>query len=75
MPQSNAFQLRLQDGSYNVYMIRVNGTSLPRDRQRFIFGSPVRARAQLVSDALNNGLLTRILLAMQAAATENRRTG
>ena len=66
MQQSASFQMRVKDGRHYVYMIRFNGKDIPRDRQRAIFGPETQARAQVISDSLNRGLLTKITLAVQA---------
>lgn len=64
MRRANEFQLRLAGGMYTVFMIRVNNQEVPKLKQRAVYSSPYQPRAQIVSDALNGGMLTRILLAM-----------
>lgn len=66
MKKTNEFQMRLEDGYYRVFMTRKNGTDVPRLQQRAVWVSPYQPRAQIICDALSNGLLTRILLAMEA---------
>jgi hypothetical protein len=63
----NEFQMRLEGGSYYVFMTRVGNRDVPRLRQQWVHATPHRAAAQTLCDALNNGMLTRILLAMKAA--------
>ncbi|HEY1705500.1 MAG TPA: hypothetical protein VGG75_37925 [Trebonia sp.] len=68
-----AFQLRTEDGKYLVYLLRVNGREIPRDRQRAVYGPETATRAQLVCDALNRGLLTKITLAIQGAVKDQEK--
>jgi hypothetical protein len=59
--------MRPRDGRFLVYLIRVNGVTIPVSEQRVVFGPESQARAQLISDALNRGLHTRVITAAQAA--------
>lgn len=73
MPQkSTAYQMRREDGRYNVYMTRFAGAEVPRDRQYPVYTWPDITRAQTVCDALNNGLVMRIEAAASAAKRERR---
>lgn len=60
------FQLRPVDGRHYVYLIRAGGTEIPRDRQQAVYGPETAARAQVICDALNRGLLNRISTALHA---------
>lgn len=71
MRKTHEFQMRLENGSYGVYMIRVNGSDIPRLAQRRVYATPYQPRAQVISDALNGGLLSRILGAMKAEPGES----
>jgi hypothetical protein len=70
MTTSTAFQLRTENGSSNVYMTRVAGRDVPKNLQRVVFTHRTRDRAQVICDALNNGLLMRITMAATAAKAE-----
>jgi hypothetical protein len=67
MTASTAFQLRVEDGANNVYMTRYKGREIPRDLQRVVFTHKTRDRAQVMCDALNNGLLVRVSMAAATA--------
>jgi hypothetical protein len=64
---SAAFQMRHEDGRCNVYVIRADGIAIPKGEQRVVYTSTAASRSQLVCDALNNNLLTRITNAVQGA--------
>jgi hypothetical protein len=66
--RANEFQLRVENAQYYVYMTRVKGQDVPRAQQRAVYAWPNQAKAQTVCDALNNGALSRILLAMNAVS-------
>lgn len=62
-----SFQMRPKDGKFLVYLIRLNGVTIPVSEQQAVYGPETQARAQLVSDTLNRGLHTRVITAAQAA--------
>ena len=62
-----AFQMRVSNGKYTVYLIRALGRPVPSAVQRAVFTSPNQSRAQLICDSLNNGLWDQIYLAAEAA--------
>lgn len=68
MTASTAFQLRVENGSNNVYMVVMRGRPVPTTQQRVVFTHKTRDRAQVICDALNNGLLHRVNMAASAAA-------
>lgn len=55
--QSSGFQMRLEDGTYSVYMVKAGGMTVPADKQRAVYSNRNMSKAQTVSDALNSGLL------------------
>jgi hypothetical protein len=66
MRKSIEFQLRLEGGSYSVFLTRVKNRDVPRLQQRTMYASPHQLRAQVICDALNNGMAVRILRAVEA---------
>lgn len=62
--KSYAFELRTEGGVANVYAIRWESRDIPKNAQRPVFTWKDRAKAQVICDALNNGLLMRITLAV-----------
>ena len=52
-----AFQMRPKDGRFLVYLIRVNGLVIPVNEQHAVYGPANADRAQVISDALNRGLV------------------
>jgi hypothetical protein len=65
-----AFQMRPKDGRYLVYLIRVGTTMIPVNEQHAVYGPETAQRAQLVSDALNRGMYTRVWLGVEAAVAK-----
>lgn len=61
-----SFRMQQRDGTYSVYLIRVDGIDIPVDRQRAVFSSRALGKAQAVHDALNAGLLPAIGMATTA---------
>jgi hypothetical protein len=55
------FQMRPVNGQHYVYLIRAGGAEIPRDQQQPVYGPETAWRAQIISDALNRGMLTRIM--------------
>jgi hypothetical protein len=65
--QQTGYQVRPRAGAgYGVYLVKADGEEVPRDRQRAVFVNMSQHRAQTVSDALNNGLLSRVVSAVNA---------
>jgi len=60
------FQMRPVDGRHYVFLVRANGTEIPRDRQAAVYGPETGARCQVISDALNRGLLSKIGTVLRA---------
>lgn len=58
------FQLRLEEGVYHVYLIRVGECRIPAAEQVAVFSDRSRAKAQPVADALNSGLLHAVSFAL-----------
>ncbi len=58
--QLTGYEIRPQGSMHSVFMIKVNGSEIPVDRQRSVFDHAARDRAQVVCDALNNGLVSRV---------------
>lgn len=58
--QLTGYEIRPQGSVFSVFMIKVNGSEIPVDRQRPVFEHQARDRAQVVCDALNNGLVSRV---------------
>lgn len=67
MRQAIAFQVRPQSGSYNVFMTRADNWDIPVGEQHAVFTHKSRDRAQVISDALNNGLFAEIVRAVGTA--------
>lgn len=61
----NSFQMRVENMQYRVYMIRVNGRDVPREKQEVVWGPGSWSKVQPIADALNNGLLDRIIRQFQ----------
>lgn len=56
------FQMRPVNGrGWAIYIFRVGGTDIPRDQQPLVYGPDTVARTQVICDALNRGLLTRVI--------------
>lgn len=66
MKLGEGFQLRVSEGKHRVFLVRAGFRDVPADRQRQVYASPHLARAQVVCDALNAGMLTRIAEAVRA---------
>jgi hypothetical protein len=64
--QRTTFQMRPVEGRHYVYLVRANGTEIPRDRQVAVYGPETAARCQVVCDALNRGLLGKISAVLRA---------
>lgn len=62
------FQLRPSAGTWSVYLVRLNGREIPVANQQAVYGPETAARAQVICDSLNRGLLTRVTAAAQVAA-------
>jgi hypothetical protein len=70
MPVMNSrrttFQMRPVEGRHYVFLVRANGTEIPRDRQQAVYGPETQARCQIISDALNRDLLAKISRTLRA---------
>ena len=55
-----SFQMRNRNGTYSVYLVRVDGHDIPDGEQLAVFRSKGLTVAQAVNDALNGGLLASI---------------
>lgn len=64
------FQVRRVHGKHRVFLVSVNGRRVPTLAQSAVYADQAQSRAQLISDALNNGLLRSIELALRAAGSE-----
>lgn len=67
--QLTGYQIRPLNDSYGVFMVRVDGGDVPVDRQYAVYTRPDRTSAQVIADALNNGMVSRIF----RAAIEERK--
>lgn len=65
------FQVRTAHGKHRVFLVSVNGRPVPTRLQSAVYADQAQSRAQLISDALNNGLLRSIELALRAAGSED----
>jgi hypothetical protein len=70
-----SFQMRPKDGRFLVYLIRVNGAAVPVSEQRVVYGPETAQRAQLICDALNRGLYSRVFLAAEAEILKGNTAG
>ena len=66
MRQAELFQMRHEEGSWQVYLVMVDGEEVPKARQRHVFRHRELVRAQTVCDALNNGMLPVIASGIRA---------
>jgi hypothetical protein len=66
MQQLTGYQVRSSDGFFTVYLVRADGEEIPPEEQRAVGSYRSRDRAQVLSDALNNGLYSRITQAVNA---------
>lgn len=74
MPQPTAkFQLRPYQGQSVVFLVQLDSRQVPVDRQRAVFAHRNAAKAQVICDALNNGLQLQITIAVITAT--RRETG
>lgn len=74
MTQVAKYQVRRTASLWLVFMVEVDGEPVPIARQPIMFSHPSRDRAQVIGDALNNGLLekaTRGLLSERAIRERN----
>jgi hypothetical protein len=74
MTQATGYQVRYRDGLNRVYLVKADGEEIPVDRQRMVFQHGSYDRAQVVCDALNNGLLSRVVRAVNVERERNART-
>lgn len=72
MRQMTGYQVRGGDGLFTVYLVRADGEEVPLEQQRAICSYRSRDRAQVVSDALNNGAYSRITRAVNAVRAARR---
>jgi hypothetical protein len=66
MTQQTGYQVRGSGGVFAVYLVRADGREIPDDRQRAVYTHRSHDRAQVISDALNNGLLSHVFHAVHA---------
>jgi hypothetical protein len=66
MNPQTGYQVRPGSGMYGVYLVKADGQPIPADRQQRVFAHPSFDRAQVVCDALNNALLSRVVRAVNA---------
>jgi hypothetical protein len=64
------FAMRPVDGRHYVYVTRAAGVEIPKEKQPVVFGPETAARAQVICDALNRGLMLKIMSVVQAARRE-----
>jgi hypothetical protein len=65
MRQMTGYKVRSSGGLFAVYLVRADGTEIPTDQQRAVYSHHSHDRAQVISDALNNGLVSHIVQAVQ----------
>lgn len=54
------FQMRPKDGRQNVYLVSVDDVPIPVGNQSAVYSNANAAKAQVLCDELNRGLLDRI---------------
>jgi hypothetical protein len=59
------YQVRASGGAFAVFLVRADGGEIPEGEQRAVYNHRSHDRAQVVSDALNNGLVSRVVQAVQ----------
>jgi hypothetical protein len=64
--QLTGYQVRPSGGTFHVFTVMADGAQVPVDRQRSVFSHGSRDRAQVICDALNTGLLSRAVAAVNA---------
>jgi hypothetical protein len=65
MRQMTGYQVRGSGGMFAVFLVRADGGEVPVGDQRAVYTHRSHDRAQVVSDALNNGLVSRVVTAVQ----------
>ncbi len=70
--QLTGYQVRPLHSAYGIYLVRADGSDVPVDRQFAVYTRADRTSAQVLADALNNGLLSRIVQAVHEERTAER---
>jgi len=65
MRQMTGYKVRSSGSLFAVYLVRADGTEIPTDQQHAVYSHHSHDRAQVISDALNNGLVSHIVQAVQ----------
>jgi hypothetical protein len=67
--QLTGYQVRPSNMVFAVYLVKADGTEIPVMEQFAVYTHGTFDRAQVVCDALNNGLLSHVVTAVHADRT------